>query len=289
MTDLLLGVLIAVAVLFWQRMTDERTLLASVVMAAERRIPSDVRPEVRDESRALAILHTVHRMTSERRELFEGISGPSPHLLWDARAHLNNPAGACGSCTAALGHTLVFAGYPVRKVGLQSSGTKAIHHVLETKVGGRWVLMDALYDLAFQRPDGSLASAREVAADWESYRKQTPGDYPAEYGYRGFYYTNWSRIPGMDSLLGFWPGLHTWLYDHAISLRFLFLDINGWVFGLSVTAAAVVLGLRLHPLLRRVREQMPARTPGAVTPEHEPSEPTGSDAFAPSWEAPLAP
>lgn len=279
MTDLLLGALVAVAVLFWQRMTDERTLLASVVLAAERSLPPDTQPDKRDESRALAILHTVHQMTSERRVLFDGISGPSPHLLWDARAHLNNPAGACGSCTAALGHTLAFAGYPVRKVGLQSSGTKAIHHVLETKVGERWVLMDALYDLAFQRPDGSLASAREVAESWDTYREQTPVGYPAEYGYRGFYYTNWSRIPGMDSLLALWPGLHAWLHDHEISLRFLFLDINGWIFGLAASCAAALLGLRFYRVLRRVRKPK-----AVVTPEHAIQE--TAPAFAPSWEAP---
>lgn len=240
-----LGASLTAAALFWLRLSDERTLTTQVVAVAERKAAAVFGPVLGDGQRAVAILQTVHEMTAARRKTFEGVSLASPHLLWDTRAHLNNPAGACGSCTHALAGVLSAGGFPVRKVGIEHRGEKAVHHVLEAWVGDRWVLMDGYYGVVFHRRDGSLASGEDVRGDWEFYSTQTPAGYPEKYDFSGLYYTNWSRIPGAETLFAVFPGLPVWLREQQISLRFIFLDINAWCLGLSLVCAGAVPCVRL--------------------------------------------
>lgn len=69
------------------------------------------------------------------------------------------------------------------------------HILLEARIGGRWVVLDGLYNLYFTRPDGKIASFSDVQNNWTYYRPQTPDHYNERYRYRGVKYTNWDKIP----------------------------------------------------------------------------------------------
>ena len=243
--DLALGALLMLALVSWQHMRDEDALFGQILRAA-RLSAADDRSSVKEEALPLALLQTVHRLTHDRQELFAKVPREEPHLHWAPMAHLNNPSGACASCTTVLARALVGAGYPVRKVGLEKDGQRALHHVLETQAGGRWILMDAIHGLAFRRPDGHLASAAEVSRDWTHYRNQTPPGYPAAYDYSGYYYTNWEHIPGAEALLDAVPALRTWLHERRVSLRLLFMDVHRWALGLASAGTVLVLLARLR-------------------------------------------
>jgi hypothetical protein len=49
--------------------------------------------------------------------------------------------------------------------------------------------------LYFRKPDGNLASFRDVQQNWNFYKQQLPPDYIHEYSYSDVRYTNWDKIP----------------------------------------------------------------------------------------------
>jgi hypothetical protein len=56
-------------------------------------------------------------------------------------------------------------------------------------------VLDGSYNLAFKKPDGSLASFSDVMNDWNYYKKQAPENYNFNYRYEGVRYTNWDKVP----------------------------------------------------------------------------------------------
>ena len=163
---------------------------------------------------------------------------------------LRNPVGMCASYSHVLAKALMTAGYRVRKVGLAKGSRRAIHHVIEVQTGSAWVLLDALYNLAFRAPDGHLASAAEVSRDWRWYQTQVPAGYHPDFDYSTFYYTNWERMPGLGWALRSVPSLQTWLHEQGISVRFWFFNTYRWEAGICLTLSVGLWGLRRR-LLRR--------------------------------------
>jgi hypothetical protein len=258
--DVLLGALLAFAGFFTYQSNQEDYHFTRLVHAALGLPPYTDKMAPQTEANVLRIMHKVHAVTNARREQLADLGHPKPGVFWSSDEHLTEPSGACHSYTTVLAKSLRTAGYPIRKVGLERNGQASIHHVLETYVEGRWVLMDAMSDLAFRRPDGRLASAAEVHANWKYYRQQTPPDYNPEYDYSGFYYTNWDRVPGVGALLRAFPALHTWLESRGVSIRFVVLDVYQWFTGASLAGAALLLTVRLWPKLRKWRNTR--RQPG---------------------------
>lgn len=257
-TDVTIGSLIAFAGFSFYQAQQERFHFSRLVHTALHldAAHSDLVP--RTEENAVLILHKVHDVVEARHAQLADVGHPEPGILWSSDEHLSEPSGACASYTQVLAKSLKTAGYPIRKVGLAKDGRKQIHHVLETEIGGRWVVLDALNDLAFHRADGHLASAEEVHADWAFFQKQTPPDYNPDYDYSEFYYTNWDSVPGVGSVVLAFPPLHKWLEDRGVSLRFLLLDVYQWFAGLSLVAVVLLLTLRLWPKFRawRARRRM---------------------------------
>ncbi|MDB6119696.1 MAG: hypothetical protein JWO08_3477, partial [Verrucomicrobiaceae bacterium] len=181
------------------------------------------------QANAVLLLHEVHHVVTEKvKEMGENRSMEG-RLFWSPGDHLRHPGGACASYSTVLAKALQTAGFAVRKVGLSSGGTKAIHHVVEALADGHWMLMDASFDLTFDASNGLKASAKDVAANWAKYRKQTPPNYTAIYNYSGFYYTNWDRIYGAGLAFKLLPALKHWVDVHEISLRFVFLNVWNWM------------------------------------------------------------
>ena len=204
---------------------------------------------VTSQANAVLLLHQVHDLVKTNVVAMGANNRMDGQIFWTASDHLRHPGGACASYTTVLAKALHMAGYPVRKIGLAHDGKKAVHHVLEAFSDGHWVLMDAGFGLAFHRPEGGLASASEVAPNWDLYRKQTPVGYPEEYDYHGFYYTNWDRIPGAALAFQTWPGLRAWLEQRQISLRFVFLDLwmcAGILFGVLTILLVAGFSKPLH-------------------------------------------
>jgi hypothetical protein len=199
---------------------------------------------VTNQANAKLLLHHVHTVVNEKTQLMGSNRGKPVSLLRSPGDHLRHPSGACASYSTVLARTLQSAGFQVRKVGLAGDGEKAQHHVVETQIEGHWVLMDALYDLTFKRPDGQLASAREVSQDWPAYKLQTPPNYTPSYDYKGYYYTNWDRIPGMAMVFKLWPSLPGWLDKSEVSLRFIFLDVWRWLAAFWATMAVSLVVVR---------------------------------------------
>jgi hypothetical protein len=221
------------------------------------------------EANALLFMRKVNTVLSGRYAQIADVGHPAPGLLWSSDEHLTEPSGACASYTQVLAKALETAGYPIRKVGLSKGAQKGIHHVLETYVEGHWVLMDGVSNLAFRREDGHLASAAEVHANWDYYRRQTPPGYNPDYDYSNYYYPNWDKVPAVGAIVQAIPSLLRSLEARGFSVRFLLLDVNQWFAGLSFAGAMLLIGARLWPKIRRQRpwrsnQDVPQWPPRAV-------------------------
>jgi hypothetical protein len=107
--------------------------------------------------------------------------------------------GDCGSYSHVLGRLLQRAGFEIRLAQMKCGTQWGCHILIEASVDGGFVSLDALYNLAFFRSDGSLASFEEIGRDWDDYKVQAPEGYPAKYAYEGVRYTNWDKIPALKS------------------------------------------------------------------------------------------
>lgn len=249
--DVTIGALLALVGFFVVQSQKEQYHFSRLVHSALGLPPEQADRAPQTEANALLILHKVNAVMDGRSGQVADVGHPEPGALWSPDDHLTEPSGACASYTQVLAKALRTAGFPIRKVGLSRDGQKGTHHVLETYVEGHWALLDAILDTAFRRPDGQLAGAADLHANWPYYQKQTGPDYDQTYDYAGFYYTNWDKVPIIRSM----PGLQAWLEAHGVSLRFMVLDVYQWFAALSLAGAALLIGVRLWPKFRRWREQ----------------------------------
>jgi hypothetical protein len=252
---MLIGALLACACFFLYLSKQEVYHFSRLVHSALGLPPDHDNRAPHTEQNVLLIMHKVHAVVDGRHRQVADVGHPEPGILWSSDEHLTEPSGACASYTQVLAKTLQTAGYPIRKVGLSKGDRRGIHHVLETKVEGHWAVLDGLSNLAFRRPDGHLASAADVHADWAHYRIQAPPDYNPDYDYSTFYYTNWSKVPVIGAVVLAITPLHAWLEARGVSLWFLLLDVNQWFAGLALTGAALLIALRLWVKFRRKRAQ----------------------------------
>ena len=229
----------------WCERREDRQFEKLVVNAFHS--PDAAHGVVTSQANAVLLLHHVHQVVSVNTERMGADRSMAGQIFWSPGDHLRHPGGACASYSTVLAKALQTAGFTVRKVGLSSHGTKAIHHVVEALADGHWVLMDAAFDLSFNGPHGLKASARDVASQWATYRQQTPPNYPSLYDYSGFYYTNWDRIPGAWLAFKLCPELKVWMDAHEVSLRFVFLNIWNWVAVFWGSLACLVLLVQPRP------------------------------------------
>lgn len=250
----MIGVLLTTAGFFIWQSNKEKYHFSRLVHSSLGLPPNHSDRVPQTEENAVRIMAKVHHIMDSRYGQIADLGHPEPGLLWSSDEHLIEPSGACASYTQVLGKALQTAGFSIRKLGLSKDGLRGIHHVLETRIDGRWVLMDALSNLAFRRPDGHIASAAEVHADWEYYRPQTPADYNPTYDYSGYYYTNWRKVPVIGAIVEGIPSLHDWLQAQGVSLWFLLLDVNQWFAGFAIFGAIFLMIVRLWSRNRNLRQ-----------------------------------
>jgi hypothetical protein len=121
--------------------------------------------------------------------------GPEAGIFRSASHDLMTTSGACGSYSLVLARIIDTYHYPVRIAQMKAHGIYGAHHIVEVNTGSSWVLLDPTYNLCFTRPDGHLASFKDIQQDWNYYVHQVPADYDLNYNYEDVRYTNWEKIP----------------------------------------------------------------------------------------------
>ena len=162
-----------------------------------------------------------------RRELFDP-RGPQDVHPWPVRVYyMLNPLhpgpgdvvqwgsdyrGSCGSHSRVVHAMLEARGVPSRLRLLLDDRGRSIHTVVEVLEGGRWVVGDAAYGVAFLRRDGAPATAADLAADTANFHAQVAGihGYDPAFDYNSTTLLNWQKVPvilpalraGLERILG---------------------------------------------------------------------------------------
>ena len=188
---------IIVAMLFCAMMMHhENRLLDSI-------IGKTISQGMSEQQKALALLNATHEILKPRHELFSGESQHSirEQFFGSTDVHLMSAKGACGSYAGVLTQLLKRTGIDARLAQMKCGDDWGCHINLEAKVNGKYVALDPLYNIAFEKKDGELASFKEVGSDWEYFKTQTPKNYYQAYQYEDVRYTNWQKIPVLMPLI----------------------------------------------------------------------------------------
>ena len=118
--------------------------------------------------------------------------GPGDVVQWGS-----DYRGSCGSHSRVVTAMLEARGVPSRLRLLLDDRGRSLHTVVEARVGGRWVVGDAAFGVAFVRRDGAPATAAELAADTAYFRAQvdTIAGYQRAYDYNSTTLLNWQKVP----------------------------------------------------------------------------------------------
>jgi hypothetical protein len=206
-------------------------------------------PDMSQQEVALSLLHGTHSLLKPRQDFFQNshYSNIRESLFRSSDIQLVDAKGNCGSYTHVLGRLLQRAGFDIRIAQMKCNDVWACHILLEAKVDGRFVTLDALYDLYFTRSDGKLASYSEVGENWDEYRSQVPEDYLAWYAYEDVRYTNWDKVPyimpALKSVLGiFLDDINTLsIRSWVLNVYQVYLNIFIFVYLLLMLLSAYVL------------------------------------------------
>jgi hypothetical protein len=148
------------------------------------------------DSLLLGSLRLTHFLEERRNRVFEeqeidGMSDFIRPLTYD----LMTAKGACGSYSMVLGSILHELGFKVRFAQMKVGEIWGGHIIIEAETDKGWAVLDPSFSLYFRKPDGNLASFRDVQQNWNFYKQQLPPDYIHEYSYSDVRYTNWDKIP----------------------------------------------------------------------------------------------
>lgn len=145
----------------------------------------------------LALLGAVYNLAEPRTEFFGGRGNIDfgPRSFFGSSRSTLQLGGACGDRVQVLGLALNTAGFEARVAQMKVQGVFGGHIVAEALINGRWIVLDPLFNLAFENADGSLATFSEIRNNWEYFKNQTPSDYNPDYSYVAVRYTNWKKIP----------------------------------------------------------------------------------------------
>jgi len=163
----------------------------------DRLLQEFTQPEMSQQDIVLKLLSDTHYLLKPRQKLFAGgeFNNVRDKFLRSSDIQLIDAHGDCGSYSHVLARLLQRAGLDVRLAQMKCGTQWGCHILIEANVDGRFVSLDALYNLAFFRPDGRLASIDEIGRNWGDYKSQTPEGYPSFYAYEDVRYTNWEKIP----------------------------------------------------------------------------------------------
>lgn len=180
-----------------------------------------------EEDTAVALMGLSHALVWPRTEFFSRAPYiPGRGMLFrSGDMQLVDGRDGCGAFSHVLGRLLQQAGYEFRIVQMACDVAPICHILVEARAGGKWIVLDPLYNLAFRNRDGSYASADEISEDWAWFGAQVPPGYDPLFRYQAWQYTNWDKIPvvmpAVKWILDRIPGLNA----DGISLRALVLNL----------------------------------------------------------------
>src|SRR6478672_2056118 len=150
-----------------------------------------------EDSILIGSLRLTHFLEERRNIIFENeeIKENYADLLRPVSYDLMTAKGSCGSYSMVLGSILHELGYKVRFAQMKVGNIWGGHIIIETLTQNGWAVLDPSFDLYFKKPDGKLASFKDVQSNWTYYKQQLPNDYIHDYAYSDVRYTNWEKIP----------------------------------------------------------------------------------------------
>jgi len=160
-------------------------------------------PNNTEDSLIIRSVHMVHDL-GERRMLVFGpnnVNGIKAGYIQPVSVDLMTAQGACGSHAYVLARLLQEMNIEIRIPQMTVQGQSAGHIIVEAKTAEGWVVLDALSNVYFTKPDGNLAGFDDVKNNWNYYQRQVPGNYNMAYRYEGVRYTNWDKIPVVMPLI----------------------------------------------------------------------------------------
>lgn len=152
---------------------------------------------ISNQQKAILLLHKTHLLLKPREELFidEENINLRDALFRSSDIQLIDAKEDCASYTHVLGRLLQRAGFTVRIAQMKCGESWGCHILLEANIDGKFAALDPLYDVAFKKTDGTLASFDEIGQNWDLYKLQVPENYPSGFAYEDVRYTNWDKIP----------------------------------------------------------------------------------------------
>jgi hypothetical protein len=183
------------------------------------------RPLFNEDSSIVDALHVTYRLLSDRTVVLKETSQSNYDMYSGSLTNdLLTAKDACGSYAAVLTNLLRTMGFDTRIVQMKVNNIYGGHIITEVSTKKGWVVLDAMYDLFFKTPAGTMASFADVSGNWAYYKVQTPKEYNKDYKYEDLRYANWNKIPIimpiMKSILSLTLGAKK---TNAISIRPLFL------------------------------------------------------------------
>lgn len=196
--------------------------------------------------RSLRITHSLEKNRLAVFGPFE-FKGFKAETIQPVTFDLMTGKGACGSNAYVLARILQEFHIPVRVAQMKVNGYYGGHIIVEANIRKRWVVLDALYELSFIRPDGELADFAAIKNSWNYYKSQVPLEYDPSYSYTDVQYTNWNKIPVLMPAL---KKVLIWIkgedYVRTLSLRAVFLQKFHILFYFFLTVYILVLIFRLY-------------------------------------------
>lgn len=210
-------------------------------------------PDMTQQEMALSVLHATHQLLEPRSQQFQLASYDSvvDRMLRSSDTQLIDAKGNCGSYTHVLARLLQRAGIVVRIAQMKCGDVWGCHILLEAKIDGRFVSLDALYDLAFIKSNGQLASFSEVSQNWEHYQKQAPDDYKNLYAYEDVRYTNWNKIPILMPMAKQVLGVFLGEKIETVSVRSLVLNVYKTYMVALLVLYVLLFGFTAYLIMKR--------------------------------------
>jgi transglutaminase-like putative cysteine protease len=242
-------------------------------------VAQTIRSDMRDEEKALALMRRAEGIVRERRAIFgespqNGVRCVRTAVLRSGDTELLQADGACGSASSIFAESCQHAGIPARLCQLTDSLGTTRHVIAEAMVGGRWVVVDALFGRVFRDRGGRMVGCAEVAADWDYYQRQAPEYLEHGYDFRAVRYTNWSKFPVLLPLVK--GGLNLVLgHDRADTV-----SVRSYCLNLYSTYLLLLLGMTV--LLNVAIVLRAWRRSRRILPRAEPGRPAETVAALPS-------
>lgn len=230
----LINGLLAAACFFF---TTESKYEAQLFSAISKNIKDSLPANYSKEIYALKATETAYYLEENRYIIFgnKQITGVKANFFRPSTVDLMTGNGACASYAAVLARILKADGMQVRIGQMKVNGLYGGHMFVETKTENGWIVLDPMFNLAFKKPDGSLAQFKDLQQNWDLYKSQVPANYKSEYSFRDVRYTNWNKIPvltpAIKSMLNLFIGTEK---ANLISIRpYLLRNYNklAWVTG----------------------------------------------------------